>query len=165
MIEEFKNWFSDIAFLRKAFSWARRVISKLPRSTSSPSASANYDLHFYGPTTVSFSDKGIEKIKTDDIASERENADTQNNSKHGGEENAVMHDVEAAERGDARAQFNLGFMYYKGRGIDTDEVKAFGWTRKAAVQGFAPAQYLLGGAYYNGMGTKRDDVEGFFLAS
>jgi TPR repeat protein len=50
---------------------------------------------------------------------------------------------ENAEKGNAEAQFNLGLMYAKGRGIDQDYAKARAWYEKAAAQGFPPAQEIL----------------------
>ncbi|MCH8098520.1 MAG: sel1 repeat family protein [Proteobacteria bacterium] len=37
-----------------------------------------------------------------------------------------------AEQGDAEAQFNLGLMYYKGRGVPQDYAEAVKWYRLAA---------------------------------
>ncbi|MCL2887556.1 MAG: sel1 repeat family protein [Betaproteobacteria bacterium] len=37
-----------------------------------------------------------------------------------------------AERGDARAQYNLGFMYETGYGVTQDYAEAATWYRKAA---------------------------------
>ncbi len=49
-----------------------------------------------------------------------------------------------AEQGNAKAQYNLGVMYDKGRGVPQDYAKAVGWWRKAAEQGDAKAQYKIG---------------------
>ena len=46
--------------------------------------------------------------------------------------------------GDAEAQFLLGFMYAKGRGVLEDDKEAVKWFRKAAEQGHAEAQFNLG---------------------
>ena len=43
--------------------------------------------------------------------------------------------LQAAERGDAQAQFNLGVMYDKGRGVSQDDAEAFKWYRQAAERG------------------------------
>ncbi len=42
-----------------------------------------------------------------------------------------------AKQGDANAQNNLGFMYYKGHGVPQDYAEAVKWFRKAAEQGNA----------------------------
>jgi hypothetical protein len=55
-----------------------------------------------------------------------------------------------ADQGDAKAQYNLGFLYYKGQGVPQDYALAVKWFRLAADQGDARAQldlavmYLLG---------------------
>jgi uncharacterized protein len=61
-----------------------------------------------------------------------------------------------AEQGDAKAQFNLGIMYDKGRGVPQDYATAASWWRKSAKQGFAIAQFKLGGLYYEGRGVPQD---------
>ncbi|TNI10976.1 hypothetical protein CF134_19790 [Aeromonas salmonicida] len=52
--------------------------------------------------------------------------------------------IQAAEQGDASAQYNLGGMYYYGRGVPQDYKQAITWFHKAAEQGIAIAQYSLG---------------------
>ena len=49
----------------------------------------------------------------------------------------------AAEQGDAEAQWNLGLMYHKGRGVIKDDREAVRWFRKAAQQGDPDAQRFL----------------------
>ena len=61
-----------------------------------------------------------------------------------------------AEQGDAKAQSNLGVMYYKGQGVTRNYAEAAKWFRKAAEQGFAEAQYNLGVMYYKGQGVTRN---------
>jgi len=63
-----------------------------------------------------------------------------------------------AEKGDAKAQFNLGRMYYKGEGVEQDFKEAVKWFRKAAEQGYAAAQYSLGWMYDQGHGVMYDKV-------
>ena len=58
----------------------------------------------------------------------------------------------AADQGDASAQFNLGVMYADGR----DYGEAAKWYRKAADQGNASAQFNLGVVYANGQGAPQD---------
>ena len=41
----------------------------------------------------------------------------------------------AAEQGYARAQYNLGFMYYNGEGVPQDYVQAHMWWNLAASKG------------------------------
>ena len=61
-----------------------------------------------------------------------------------------------AQQGDARAQYNLGVLYRKGRGVPQDDVQARQWYEKAAAQGQAKAQYNLGTLYLNGSGVPKD---------
>lgn len=49
----------------------------------------------------------------------------------------------AAKQGDAAAQFDLGFMYYFGRGFKCSEKQAAKWFKKAAEQGHVDAQKIL----------------------
>ncbi len=44
-----------------------------------------------------------------------------------------------AERGDAQAQFPLGWCYYTGEDIAQDYQQAFYWFKKSAEQGYAKA--------------------------
>ena len=64
----------------------------------------------------------------------------------------------AAARGDARAQYNLGYMYSKGEGVPRDYKEAVKWYRLAAAQGDARAQYNLGHMYSKGEGVPVDKV-------
>src|SRR3954451_15731560 len=63
---------------------------------------------------------------------------------------------QAAEAGDARAQFNLGRMYLEGEGGTRDYAKALAWTRKAADQDIPGAAYNLGRIYDQGLGVRRN---------
>ena len=67
--------------------------------------------------------------------------------------------VRLAERGDARAQTRLGFMYATGQRVPQNPVEAAYWYRRAAEQGDINAQYLLGVCYDNGRGVPRDLVQ------
>ena len=51
--------------------------------------------------------------------------------------------TEWAERGDAKAQYNLGVMYANGNGVTEDDEEAVKWYRKAAEQGVEEAQRAL----------------------
>jgi TPR repeat protein len=61
-----------------------------------------------------------------------------------------------SEQGDALAQYNLGVLYRKGRGVQQDDVQARQWYAKAAAQGHAKAQFNLGTLYFNGEGVPKD---------
>ena len=64
-----------------------------------------------------------------------------------------------AEVGYAPAQYDLGVVYAKGRGVAQDYVEAAKWYRLAANQGHATAQYSLGLLYATGQGVPQDYVE------
>src|SRR5450631_936801 len=64
-----------------------------------------------------------------------------------------------AEHGDAEAQFKLGSIYSKGKGVPTDLTEAVRWCRKAAEQGHVKAQFNLGQMYLRGQGVGRDYAE------
>lgn len=68
---------------------------------------------------------------------------------------------QAADQGDAKAQYGLGFMYRNGQGVPQDNAEAIRWLRKAADQGYAMAQDVLGFMYSRGQGLSRDDAEAF----
>ena len=61
-----------------------------------------------------------------------------------------------ADQGDSLAQYNLGLLYRKGRGVPQDDAQARQWYEKAAVQGQAKAQFSLGTLYFNGEGAPKD---------
>ena len=61
-----------------------------------------------------------------------------------------------AEKGDALAQYHLGVLYRKGRGVSQDDVQAHRWYAKSAAQGQAKAQFNLGTLYFNGEGVPKD---------
>ncbi len=64
-----------------------------------------------------------------------------------------------AEQGNAKAQYNLGLMYYNGEGVPQDYAEAVKWYRKAAEQGYAKAQNNLGLMYVGSLGVPQDYVQ------
>ncbi len=62
-----------------------------------------------------------------------------------------------AESGVAEAQFQVGFSYRFGKGVEEDVWEAVGWLRKAAMQGVAEAQFFLGDCYGSGEGVRQND--------
>jgi hypothetical protein len=61
-----------------------------------------------------------------------------------------------AEQGDAKAQYELGGMYYQGKGVPQDYVEALRWYRQAADQRNAKGQYGVGFMYEEGKGVSQD---------
>ena len=59
-------------------------------------------------------------------------------------EKAFEYFRKAAELGNAGAHYNLGTMYYKGRGVEKDEEKAIHHSEKAAIGGHSRARHNLG---------------------
>lgn len=68
--------------------------------------------------------------------------------------------LEAAEQGNAYAQYSIGYCYEKGTGTNQDYRKALKWYRKAAEQENADAQYSLGCCYLLGNGVEKCEKEG-----
>ena len=64
-----------------------------------------------------------------------------------------------ADQGDAVAQYNLGWMYNKGKGVTQDYKEALKWYRLAADQGDVVAQNNLGEMYAGGEGVIQDYKE------
>jgi len=64
-----------------------------------------------------------------------------------------------AVKGDSNAQFQLGALFYQGKGVQRDYTQAFLWYRRAAQQGNSDAQYSLGNMYLMGEGIKQDDYQ------
>lgn len=64
-----------------------------------------------------------------------------------------------AHQGHAGAQFNLGVLYARGRGVAQDFSQAARWYRLAAEHGHALAQCNLGVLYEEGIGVIQNDEE------
>ena len=58
-----------------------------------------------------------------------------------------------AEGGNAHCQWEVGCMYYYGRGVDVDYAQALPWIEKAAAQDYPKAECQLGTMYYEGNGV------------
>jgi len=65
-----------------------------------------------------------------------------------------------AEKGDIHAQYSVGRLYEKGRGVDRDFATAIKWYRQAAEKGHADSQYRLAVGYGYGLGVKKDETLG-----
>jgi len=60
-----------------------------------------------------------------------------------------------AEEGMTEAQYNLGLLYYGGKGVEPDATEAHSWYLRAATGGFARAQYKVAEMYEAGDGVRR----------
>lgn len=63
---------------------------------------------------------------------------------------------QAAERGEASAQFIVATRYLDGEGVAQDLTQAAHWYQKAALAGLAPAQYRLATLFERGRGVPQD---------
>jgi TPR repeat protein len=61
-----------------------------------------------------------------------------------------------AKKGFAQAQYSLGIMYEKGKGVDINLKKAKKWFQLSAQQGISKAQFKLGLIYRNGQGGEKN---------
>ena len=61
-----------------------------------------------------------------------------------------------ADRGEARAQYNLGLLYHRGQGVAPDLSQAAQWYALAAAQGVTRAQVELAALIANGSGVDTD---------
>ncbi|MBT6717343.1 MAG: hypothetical protein HOB18_06875 [Nitrospina sp.] len=84
-------------------------------------------------------------------------------------ETEITHWRALSEKGDAFAQFKLGYKYYSGaQGVPKDYKAALKWTHRAAEQGHALAQHNLGIFHANGEGVEaslRDSIFWFNKAA
>ncbi len=64
--------------------------------------------------------------------------------------------IEKANKGDSDAQFELGYKYCRGEGVERDCAKALDWYEKSAAQNNAIAQNNLGVMYCIGEGVVQD---------
>lgn len=65
--------------------------------------------------------------------------------------------MDAANGGDAAAQYEVGDRFATGEGVKQDMAEAAKWFERAANQGLAAAQYRLATQYEKGRGVKQDD--------
>lgn len=67
--------------------------------------------------------------------------------------------INAANQGNAKAQFALWYLYYHGQGVAVDDETATKYLKKAANNGLAPALYQLGICYLDGIGILTDNEQ------
>ena len=66
-----------------------------------------------------------------------------------------------ADRGDAAAQYMVGYLYASGEGVQSSLGRAAKWYRKAADQGDPDAQLNLGLLYVNAQGVTKSYVSAY----
>lgn len=69
--------------------------------------------------------------------------------------------IKSAQQGNKLSQYNLGILYFRGKGVPKDNKQAFYWLEKSAQQGLAEAQRELGGIYEVGYGVPQDYKQAF----
>ena len=74
---------------------------------------------------------------------------------------AILEWLQVAEQGDARAQYNVAWMYANGKGTSQDFQEAVNWYKKSADQGYADAQYNLANLHLRGCGVTQNDYLAF----
>lgn len=81
---------------------------------------------------------------------------------------ALLHYLVAAGRGEPRSAFMVGCMHCVGEAVEEDPGAAVRWFRLSADRGYAPAQFSLGTMYSSGTDVARDPHEAkkwLFLAA
>ena len=76
--------------------------------------------------------------------------------KSGDSETAFKIWLPFAERGNSAIQWNVGALYYVGKGVDKDIDKALYWYEKSAEKGYHAGQHSLGQMYQDGTGVTQD---------
>lgn len=71
---------------------------------------------------------------------------------------------QAAALGNAESQYNLGYCYQAGIGVEQDSEKAVEWYSKSAEQGWNDGLYAMMMAYGNGSGVQQDFNKAFAYA-
>jgi uncharacterized protein len=66
--------------------------------------------------------------------------------------------IRQAEKGNVKAEAQLGWMFATGRGVPQDFAKAAKWYYRAAIRGYGWAQFELGMLYNKGQGVPCDYV-------
>jgi TPR repeat protein len=72
-----------------------------------------------------------------------------------------------AEQGDAQAQYDLAYLYYKAdsdpsiSGVNQSDHLAAQWYRRAALQGHSSAQYNMAVLHLRGDGVERDAISAY----
>ena len=66
-----------------------------------------------------------------------------------------------AQKGDMKAQYDVGNMCLKGQGTARNAKEAFSWFSKSAKQGYSRAEYKLGYLYQRGTGVGKDQNQAY----
>lgn len=74
-------------------------------------------------------------------------------------QNKYQEKLEAAQKGNASAQYSIGWAYSQGDGVEKNMNEAISWMLKAANQDYSPAMLALGVFYVQGTGIGTNDWE------
>lgn len=127
----------------------------------------------YAPAKKLLADLGVASVPTEVTASTNAAGDTEQDpqsrallerglasQQRGDSAQAAGYFRQAADRGSAWGQNNLGCCYMQGDGVSRDAVEGAQWIAKAAAQGLREAQAALGTCYVQGWGVEKNVVEG-----
>gem|GEM_PF-8661 len=73
---------------------------------------------------------------------------------------AVDYFLQAARTGVPAAAYEMGMVFYDGKGVERDFAVAAYWMALGAQSGYTPAMRMLGVLYFNGEGVERDRIQG-----
>lgn len=73
---------------------------------------------------------------------------------------AVDYFLQAARTGVPAAAYEMGMVFYEGKGVSRDNTVAAYWMALGAQAGYTPAMRMLGVLYFNGEGVERDRIQG-----
>lgn len=84
-------------------------------------------------------------------------------------EQAAKWYIKSSKQGNARAQWELAYLYFHGWGVPKNSAEGEKWLRKSADLGYANSQYDLGNHYYSGSDgvpvNKTEGVKWYRLAA
>ena len=70
---------------------------------------------------------------------------------------------QAAQAGDAQAQYELGEFFYQGTSGERDLAQALSYFEQASLQGHAQAQYQLGLMFSRGEGVRANNIQAYIV--
>jgi len=142
---------SDTERLANMRSQVATLAPRQQKFATSPSASVKNNVEQTPPNDISFAEFRESTSAPDDpvilgLKAFRESRFA----------DAFTYATDAAQRGDARGQLGLGFLYIEGLGTPKDYAKAAEYFKLAAAQGSALANTYLGIMFESGIGFKKD---------
>ena len=136
-LTRFPRWFLHIFFMRKWFLRKLLLLTRFPRKAFVASMALTAVV-FGSAGSYADYEQGVNAAFDGDYAT------------------AYREFSIAAEEGLALAQYNLGILYFTGRGVERDADEAYRWTSAAAEQGHVAAQFNLATLLMTGEGVTKD---------